>query len=91
MEPTKRTQTRSDGSTFSPKLVDGMEYLQHWRRANPEEYNEVLEYQQKDELALEDQQALDQEEPSQDQPALSDGQSSPMRTKAEKETGRLTA
>ena len=90
MEPTKRTQTRSDGSTFTPKVVDGMEYLQHWRRTNPEEYNEVLEYQRKDELAFEDQQTLDEEESSQHEPALNNRQSSPVRTKPEKETGLPT-
>jgi hypothetical protein len=45
MEPTERTQTRPDGTTFTPKLVDGMEYLQQWRRENINEYDHVFEYQ----------------------------------------------
>jgi hypothetical protein len=45
MEPTERTQTRPDGSTFTPKFVDGMEYLQQWRRENINEYDHVFEYQ----------------------------------------------
>jgi hypothetical protein len=45
MEPTERTQTRPDGTTFTPKFVDGMEYLQQWRRENINEYDHVFEYQ----------------------------------------------
>jgi len=45
MEPTERTQTRPDGTTFTPKLIDGMEYLQQWRRENINEYDHVFEYQ----------------------------------------------
>jgi len=45
MEPTERTQTGPDGTTFTPKFVDGMEYLQQWRRENINEYDHVFEYQ----------------------------------------------
>lgn len=45
MEPTDHTQTRPDGTTFTPKFVDGMEYLQQWRRENINEYDHVFEYQ----------------------------------------------
>jgi hypothetical protein len=45
MEPTDREQTRPDGTTFTPKFVDGMEYLQQWRRENLYEYDQVIEYQ----------------------------------------------
>lgn len=45
MEPTERTQTRPDGTTFTPKFINGMEYLQQWRRENINEYDHVFEYQ----------------------------------------------
>ncbi len=46
MEPTERTQIRPDGTTFTPKLVDGMEFLQQWRRENLSEFDQVVEYQE---------------------------------------------
>ena len=55
MEPTERTQTRPDGTTFTPKFVDGMEYLQQWRRENIYEYDQVVAHQKR----------LDEEAPSQ--------------------------
>jgi hypothetical protein len=73
MEPTDREQTRPDGTTFTPKFVDGMEYLQQWRRENLYEYDQVIEYQkQLDEKAQPETSANDS---YQDEPALGSGES----------------
>lgn len=55
MEPTERTQTRPDGTTFTPKLIDGMEFLQQWRRENLNEYDQVVEFQRQQDSAEETQ------------------------------------
>lgn len=63
MEPTQRMQTRPDGTTFTPKLVDGMEYLQQWRRENLYEYDQVIEYQRSSDQ-LEQAEATTEQAPS---------------------------
>lgn len=55
MEPTQRTQTRPDGTTFTPKLVDGMEYLQQWRLENSAEYEQVINHQRGDDTSADDE------------------------------------
>ena len=69
MEPTERTQTRPDGTTFTPKLVDGMEYLQQWRRENWNEYDQVLEHQRQ--AVLQDESEGDANEPEMQADSLS--------------------
>jgi hypothetical protein len=99
MEPTELTQTRTDGTTFTPKFVDGIEYLQQWRRENPNEYDQVIEFQKKldkqpqldEQLQVEEQQQLETSTNAspQEEPALSSGQStSGRRTSGRVETER---
>ena len=38
-------RTRPDGRTYTPKLVDGMDFLRQWRTENIEEYEYIYEYQ----------------------------------------------
>lgn len=77
MEPTERTQTRPDGSTFTPKFVDGMEYLQQWRKENLYEYDQVMEYQR----SLDEQSQLEASTDASlpDEPALTEGRSTPLK------------
>jgi len=83
MEPTERTQTRPDGTTFTPKLIDGMEYLQQWRRENINEYDHVFEYQrQLDEQARSQRSA---NKSLKETPTLSKEQSTTGRTEDESE------
>jgi hypothetical protein len=77
MEPTERTQTRPDGTTFTPKFVDGMEYLQQWRRENINEYDHVFEYQRQ----------LDEQEQSQ-RSANKSPKEAPTPSKEQSTTGR---
>lgn len=77
MEPTERTQTRPDGTTFTPKFVDGMEYLQQWRRENINEYDHVFEYQRQ----------LDEQEQSQ-RSANKSLREAPTPSKEQSTTGR---
>ena len=72
MEPTKRAQTRQDGTTFTPNFVDGMEYLQQWRRENLYEYDQVVEHQRQ--LDEEAQQQPSANESLQDAPVLTNDQ-----------------
>ena len=51
MEPTQRVQTRPDGTTFEPKLVDGLEHLQSLKRENRYEYDYVVDFQREDSAA----------------------------------------
>jgi hypothetical protein len=84
MEPTDREQTRPDGTTFTPKFVDGMEYLQQWRRENLYEYDQVIEYQkQLDEKAQPETSANDS---YQDEPALGSGESTSQGSASEGRT-----
>ena len=60
MEPTKRTVTKSDGSTFEPPFVDGKSYLRQWSNENHEEYDSVIDHQrQQDALAAEESRELE--------------------------------
>ena len=43
MEPTERIQTRPDGTTFTPKDVDGLERLRQWRLEDPDQYQYILD------------------------------------------------
>lgn len=81
MEPTERVQTRPDGTTFTTKFVNGMEYLQQWRRENLYEYEQVIEYQkQLDEQA---QPKASANESHQDEPPLRGEQSTSEETQLE--------
>lgn len=77
MEPTERTQTRPDGTTFTPKLVDGKEYLRQWRRENLDEYEQVLAHQNKEA-------STDISEPEDQAEALGDLDSAPEKMANEK-------
>jgi len=35
---------RLDGTEYTPKFVDGLEFLKQWRDERPDEYTEWLEY-----------------------------------------------
>jgi hypothetical protein len=89
MEPTELTQTRPDGTTFTPKFVDGMEYLQQWRRENLYEYDQVIEYQKQLDEQTEPQ--AGENESHQDEPAINIGQSTSGRTETENKRSPPTA
>ena len=89
MEPTERVQTRPDGTTFTPKFVNGMEYLQQWRRENLYEYEQVIEYQkQLDEQA---QPKASANESRQHEPPLREEQSTSDETQLENQRPPPTA
>ena len=45
MQPKTRLVVPDEGEAYTPKFVDAMEYLQNWKRLNPQEWEEVLDYQ----------------------------------------------
>ncbi len=45
MQPKTRLVVPDEGEAYTPKFIDGMEYLQNWKRLNPQEWEELLDYQ----------------------------------------------
>ena len=47
MERTPRVEQRLDGTFYKPAKVSGMDFLRSWKKSNPQEYDGVLEEQEK--------------------------------------------
>ena len=45
MQPKTRLVVPDEGEAYTPKFIDAMDYLQNWKRLNPQEWEEVLDYQ----------------------------------------------
>lgn len=51
MQPKTRLVVPDEGEAYTPKFIDAMEYLQNWKRLNPQEWEDVLDYQAKNRQA----------------------------------------
>lgn len=47
MQPKTRLVFPDEGEAYTPKFIDAIEYLQNWKRLNPQEWEDVLDYQAK--------------------------------------------
>ena len=53
MQPKTRLVVPDEGEAYTPKFIDAMEYLQNWKRLNPQEWEDVLDFQAKNREAKE--------------------------------------